>query len=192
LKNTKTNNKLESIFKATVTLTANVGIAGLKMSAIAEEAQMATGTLYLYFKNKNVLLNAVYNELKTQGIVATIGKIEHLPIHVQLYKLWEIAFDYHVSNHTKSLFMEQFELSSIISEENKALEENAGNFLDATLNTAKEKGIIKDIDNHLINSLILGFLKDVSLKVSKGIINKDEKLKDVAYSMCWDAIKKNE
>lgn len=192
MKSTKANNKLESIFKATVALTAKVGIAGLKMSTIAEEAQIATGTLYLYFKNKNVLLNAVYNELKTQGVVATIGKIEHLPIHVQLYKLWEIAFDYHVSNHTKSLFMEQFELSSIISAENKALEKNAGNFLNATLNSAKEKGIIKDIDNHIINSLILGFLKDVSIKVSKGVINKDERLKDMTYSMCWDAIKINE
>lgn len=192
MKNIKENNKLESIFKATVALTAKVGIAGLKMSEIANEAHIATGTLYLYFKNKNVLLNAVYNRLKTQGFAGVIGKIEHLPTHVQLYKLWEIAFDYLVTNHTKCIFIEQFELSSMMSEENRALEESTGNFLHATLNSAKEKGIVKDIDNDIITALIMGFLKEVAMKVSKGVIHKDQGLKDRSYLMCLDAIKINE
>ncbi|MEO1031212.1 MAG: helix-turn-helix domain-containing protein, partial [Bacteroidota bacterium] len=72
---TKDENKLMAIFDATVHLTATVGIAGLKMSLIAKEAEIAAGTIYLYYKNKKDLLNAVYKNLKSEGIFSVMGKI---------------------------------------------------------------------------------------------------------------------
>ncbi|WP_350285287.1 TetR/AcrR family transcriptional regulator [uncultured Croceitalea sp.] len=187
----KEDAKLTNIYQATINLTSKVGISGLKMSLIAKEAHIATGTIYLYFKNKNELLNAVYAHLKSEGLGTLMGKIDHLPIHAQLYRLWEIAFEYYVSNHAKSIFMEQFEVSSIISTENKELEEDTIVFLNTTLDKAKAQGIIKNINNHLIVSLILGFLKDLSFKATTAVIESNEEIKHISYSMCWDAICKN-
>ena len=183
-------NKLERIFSATLALVSKVGIAGIKMSSIAEEANIATGTVYLYFKNKSELLNALYAKLKREGIFSIMGKIDHLPTHIQLYKLWSIAFEYHVTSHCKSIFMEQFEFSPLISKENIALEEDTILFLNQTLDRAKSEGIIKDLNNHLITSLILGFLRNLAQKYSLDLINITPETKDSAYALCWDAIKK--
>lgn len=183
-------NKLDKIFNGTLSLVSQVGIAGIRMSTIAKEAEVATGTVYLYFENKSDLLNALYARLKKEGLFSVIGKIDNLPTQVQLYKLWCIAYDYYVTNHSKSIFMEQFEFSPIISKENKALEEDTMLFLDQTLDRAKSEGIIKKIDNHLITSLILGFLRNLSQKYSLGLVELTSETKDSAYALCWDAIKK--
>ncbi|WP_299364057.1 TetR/AcrR family transcriptional regulator [Winogradskyella sp.] len=186
---TKDENKLFAIFDATVSLTAKVGIAGLKMSLIAKEADIAAGTIYLYYKNKQDLLNAVYANLKSEGIFSVIGRIEHLPIQVQLFRLWEVAFEYHVANNNKSIFIEQFELSPMISPENKILEEDSISYLQKTLEEAKKKGIVKPIDNHIIISLILGFMKHLVVQATKDVLDTNEEVKLLCYSMCWDAIR---
>ena len=188
---TKDESKLASIFDATVRLTAKVGIGGLKMSLIAKEAEVAAGTIYLYYKNKQDLLNAVYTKLKTEGFFSVIGKIEHLPIEVQIFRLWEVAFEYLVSNADKSLFIEQFELSPMITPENKTLEVDTMSYLNQTLDKAKEKGIIKPIDNQIIISMIMGFLKNLSAQSKNDTVETSEEVKHLCYSMCWDAMHKN-
>ncbi|WP_299519270.1 TetR/AcrR family transcriptional regulator [Winogradskyella sp.] len=188
---TKDENKLMAIFDATVSLTAKVGIAGLKMSLIAKEAEIAAGTIYLYYKNKKDLLNAVYTNLKSEGIFSVIGKIEHLPIQVQLFRLWEVAFEYHVANINKSVFIEQFELSPMISSENKVMEEDSMSYLHKTLEEAKKRGIVKPIDNHIIMSLILGFMKHLAAQATKDSLDTSEDVKHLCYSMCWNAIREN-
>lgn len=190
---TKDEKKLASIFDATVSLTAKVGIGGLKMSLIAREAEVAAGTIYLYYKNKQDLLNAVYTKLKTEGFFSVIGKIEHLPIEVQVFRLWEVAFEYLVANPDKSIFIEQFELSPMISPENKTLEVDTMSYLNKTLDEAKKKGIVKPIDNQIIISMIMGFLKNLSTKSNNDIVEATQEVKHLCYSMCWDAIhEKNE
>lgn len=188
---TKDENKLKAIFEATVRLTAKVGIAGLKMSLIAKEAQISAGTIYLYYKNKQDLLNAVYRDLKSEGIFAIIGKIEHMPVQMRLFKLWEIAFEYHVANNHKSVFMEQFELSPVITSENKTMEENGMLYLGKTLEEAKQAGVVKHIDNGIIISLIIGFMRDLAVQIKKGVVEANEEVKYTCYSMCWDAISEN-
>ena len=51
--------KVEQIYKATLLLVTEKGLAGITMSEIAKEAGLATGTLYIYFKNKDELVNAL-------------------------------------------------------------------------------------------------------------------------------------
>lgn len=189
---TKDENKLMAIFDATVHLTATVGIAGLKMSLIAKEAEIAAGTIYLYYKNKKDLLNAVYKNLKSEGIFSVMGKIEHLPIQVQLFRLWEVAFEYHVANNNKAVFIEQFELSPLISLENKTLEEDSMSYLHKTLEEAKKKGIVKPIDNDIIIALILGFMKHLAARATKEVIDANEEVKHLCYAMCWNAIREND
>lgn len=188
---TKDENKLMAIFEATVRLTAKVGIAGLKMSLIAKEAQISTGTIYLYYKNKQDLLNAVYKNLKSEGIFGVMKRIEEMPIEMRLFKLWEVAFEYHVTNSDKAIFMEQFALSPMITPENKAMEEGSMSFLNETLEEAKEKGIVKPIDNDIIMSLIMGFMKQLAVQIANGDLVTSEDIKYLCYSMCWNSIHEN-
>ena len=54
----KDEDKQQAIADATFALVAQVGLSGLTMAAIAREAGIATGTLYVYYKSKEELLNA--------------------------------------------------------------------------------------------------------------------------------------
>lgn len=75
------------------------GFDGAKMVEIARRANVAEGTLYLYFRNKNALLLAVvarfYTELTTAAVAGvgripdTFGKLEFLARHHLLHCLDE-------------------------------------------------------------------------------------------------------
>ncbi len=51
--------RLQSIRKAAIRVIARQGFAGTTMQEIADEAEIAKGTLYLYFKDKEELLASV-------------------------------------------------------------------------------------------------------------------------------------
>jgi len=53
----------QSIFEATVTVIKEYGPAGIRMDRVAKAAEMATGTLYNYFKDKDALLLHVIDTL---------------------------------------------------------------------------------------------------------------------------------
>jgi len=55
----KKEEKKKAILNTAEKIVAEEGMAGMTMEKVAEEADVATGTLYLYFKNKSSLLAAV-------------------------------------------------------------------------------------------------------------------------------------
>jgi AcrR family transcriptional regulator len=65
-----TQYRIETILDATMRVIAREGMAGASMKAIADEAGVAKGTIYLYFKDREVLLervaDAAFTELLAQ------------------------------------------------------------------------------------------------------------------------------
>ncbi|RKN83537.1 TetR/AcrR family transcriptional regulator [Ulvibacterium marinum] len=183
--------KLNRIFNATLNLTGKVGIAGLKMSSIAKEASMATGTLYLYFKNKKELLNALYFKLQKESAPALISEINHLPIEIQLYKMWSLALKRLVENNLRIIFLEQFLISPYVSESSKEMDARFRNYLRDLLDKGKKENQIKDVDSNILISLIIGFLRNFSTYIFKDKEGElSEKSIDESFSLCWEAIKK--
>ncbi|MEL7449891.1 MAG: TetR/AcrR family transcriptional regulator [Pseudomonadota bacterium] len=75
----------ENILDAAHAVFAENGFDGAKMAAIARHADVAEGTVYLYFKNKNALLEAVIarfyarlTEGAQRGVTGTDGTFERL------------------------------------------------------------------------------------------------------------------
>ncbi len=59
----KEGNKEKDILEAAVKVFAEEGFHKAKISTIAESAGVATGSVYLYFKNKDDLLNTIFQGL---------------------------------------------------------------------------------------------------------------------------------
>ena len=55
--------KREAILGAALRLIARSGLHDTPMSAVAREAGVAAGTLYLYFSSKDAMINALYLEV---------------------------------------------------------------------------------------------------------------------------------
>lgn len=56
------DNKHERILKAAITVFARNGFFNSRISEIAREADVADGTIYLYFKNKDDILISIFEE----------------------------------------------------------------------------------------------------------------------------------
>ena len=184
------DSKLDRIFDATLGLTERVGIAGLKISDIAKEAKIASGTLYLYFKSKDELLNALYNKLQRESAPALVAEISHLPIHVQLYKMWKKALERLVLDNRRIVFLAQFAISPYISDANKKVDVEFKRYLKDLLDKGKKDHLIKNVDSDILIALIIGFVRNFSTHLVNNNEGKlSEKAIDESFSLCWDAIK---
>ena len=63
-------NKILDIYRATLELVKETGLAGITMGQIAKEAGLATGTVYIYFNNKEDLI--------VQGIKEGLATLKEL------------------------------------------------------------------------------------------------------------------
>ena len=181
--------KLEAIFMATLTLTGSVGIAGLKMSNIARAAGMASGTLYIYFSNKESLLNDLYTQLKMEVAGPLGDSLAHLPVRQQLRTLWERLLRYRLQNHGKMIFMEQFAVSPFIAVGDQRRRQQFATMLTDALDQGRREAIVKGVRNELLLPLLSGFLRDFAASLLADSQELTERLIEESFGLCWDALK---
>ena len=69
--------KIERIYKATLALVSEIGLAGLTMSKIGKKAKLGMGTIYTYFESKEEIINSIYQSLKKKHGQALFGEIDN-------------------------------------------------------------------------------------------------------------------
>lgn len=71
----KEGNKEQDILDASVRVFSGVGYSGAKLHMIADEAGIASGTIYLYFKNKENILLKIFESV-WERMFLTLEKID--------------------------------------------------------------------------------------------------------------------
>lgn len=104
-------NKKKRILEAALKLFVEKGIDNTSTSLISKEANIATGTLYLYFKNKVNLINELYVSLKEENLGLICLDVVSEIDFVSLEKGWMNTVSWGVSNPDKFRFMMQFDTS---------------------------------------------------------------------------------
>lgn len=187
----KDEKKIEAIFDATLKLTSTVGIAGLKMSQIAKEAQIASGTLYIYFESKEELLNSLYSHLIAQGTLRKIPQLSKLPVKEQLAKLWESTLTFRVDNHSKIVFLEQFLVSPFISKEAKKQTRQFTDHIKKLMDKGKEEGLIKNMKSSILFACLAGSVREFAIEKVRKNKRANKKYIEQTFNLVWDAIKKS-
>jgi len=94
------------------TLVARNGFHGASMTAVAREADVATGTAYTYYASKDELVLAAYREAKAAlGLAATAGLSPDLSAEGRFRALWLAAYLYLKANPDQAQFLLQVEHS---------------------------------------------------------------------------------
>ena len=99
-------NKIARIYKATLKLVTATGLAGITMQSVAKEAKLATGTLYIYFENKEALIVSVFQECikNSQGyFFSNYNPVA--PFKVGFHTIWSNILQHRLSRFDESLFM---------------------------------------------------------------------------------------
>jgi len=85
----KNSDKRADIMQAAMELIAARGFHGAPMAVIAEKADVAAGTIYRYFENKDVLIAELHRDLEDKILEA----LPHLPQFSSLEDVISISYD---------------------------------------------------------------------------------------------------
>lgn len=101
--------KREAIFCATLKLLARYGFHGFSIKQLAEEAGVATGTIYLYFKDRDDLIRELNTQIIDDFVKATLDSHDpELPLKQQYRRmccnLWHFCIDNPCITHSKAQF----------------------------------------------------------------------------------------
>ena len=158
--------KEQAILAAAVKVFAQRGYHQAKISTIAEKAKVATGSVYLYFRNKEEILVTLFERLWTgvlAGASAEASRKERSP-EENLMALVDLVFDaFHRNPDLATVF---------VNEQHRLLIRRKGEsihaydeFLDLAMHIIKEgvrSGSFRgDIDLNFLRHFVLGGLRSI-------------------------------
>ena len=186
----KDDEKLRAIASATFKLVEEAGLSGLTMAAIAREAGLATGTLYVYFKSKDDLLVALYEQAKTD-IAARLmhGDDPRAPFRARFQHMWLNWLDHRLKHYEQVVFLEQYYNSPWFSEASRSLSARlVKDFVDL-IESAKTHQILKDVPTQLLINSFGGSVRETSNMLRSGALTRTDAHLAMAFGICWDGIK---
>ena len=187
----KDEQKIDLFFASTLTLVGQVGLVGLTMPLIAKQSGVATGTLYIYFKNKDDLIHALYKEVKNRfGTTIFIGFSPGLPVQEGFRVIWENSLRYAVSNFPEQVFLQQF-MGSPYKREDQAMTVARPVMapLAQLLERGQRQGLLKPDTELLIPSLLFGFVQQIAAHIHHTPARLNKTFMDNSFRFLWDAIR---
>ena len=116
------DDKEKRIFEVALKLFVEKGIDNTSTSLISKEAGIAAGTLYIYFENKEDLINKLYISLKKESMALVCPDPSETSLSFEyLEKLWMNGVEWGVNNLDKYKFIMQFQSSPYNTEDIEAL-----------------------------------------------------------------------
>lgn len=148
-------NKKELILNAALKLFVENGFHGTATSKIAQEAGVANGTLFQYFKTKDELVIALYIQLKeelsefvSENTAINADTKQSIKTHVLSSLFWALE------NPLKFRFIEQIHTSPYIEQVDQEIIQKQVEPHLMLIQTGINEGIIKPLPVELIYSLI--------------------------------------
>jgi len=175
-------------------LLAENGFHGVPMSMIATRANVAVGTIYLYFAGKDELITELFKELENK-IVANVREgfpIEG-PIRERFLYLTGKILRFLIENPLSFRYIEQFMNSpyGISMRRDRFLGKKGHNEIFMSLfEEAIADHVVKDIPVIALFALTIAPLIFLARDHILGFVTLDEVLIRQTAEACWDAVKK--
>lgn len=186
----KDDEKFKAITEATFVLVEQTGLSGLTMAAIARQAGLATGTLYVYFKSKEELVNALYAQAKTATAARVLqGDDPDAPFRVRFRHTWNNLLKNRLDYWAEMVFQEQYYNSPWFSEANRDLSARLFRDWFLLIEKAKEQQILKNVPTPLLTSSLMGSVRETASLIRAGQLTDSEADLAMAFGLCWDGIK---
>jgi AcrR family transcriptional regulator len=109
-------NKIEAIREKAIEMIVNEGFDGLSMQKLAKAANVSPATIYIYYKNREDLLNQLYNEVQRIFTDETLkGFDPEGDFESGLWTQWQNRFRYIKKYPLHFQFLEQFRNSPLVN-----------------------------------------------------------------------------
>lgn len=115
----RSEDKRQTILRAATQLFAEEGL-NAPTARIAKAAGVAEGTIFTYFANKDVLMNQLYLELKSQLRLALVPPPESAALREQVWLAWRTYVNWGIAHPEEHQVLAKLALSPKITETTQA------------------------------------------------------------------------
>ena len=184
--------KRQQIIDTTIQLVAEMGLYATSMGLIVKESNVAAGTIYHYFKNKEDLIKTVYSELREEMGKAFIQNIDNaLPYKEKFFLIWKNLFYYFKDNPQKFQFIEHYASSPLEKNEVKDINQRhyqpAINFIQKGI----EMGYLRTLPESFIIQLIFAHVSVVVRMILFDETDISVTTLQLLIQSCWDSVRIN-
>lgn len=174
----KDDEKQRSIKEAVIKLILEEGFHGTSMSKIAKVAGVSPATVYIYYENKEVMLQDIYREY-SEGIFSYLLCEVNRGLNggELIEELIRSYYNYINENEEVFNFVEQFSSCPSLASQCQAMK--GIHDLNGLLDELKGKNIIKDYRNDTIIAILFSPVKAIAINVAR----KEEEKKILLQEM---------
>jgi TetR/AcrR family transcriptional repressor of multidrug resistance operon len=120
---TRDENKESAIREKAMEMIVREGFDGLSMQKLAKAANVSPATIYIYYKNREDLLNSLYNEVNNTFAEVALKRFDpDMPLEEGLWTQWKNRMKFILEYPIYFKFFEQFRNSPLIL--HKAIDKN--------------------------------------------------------------------
>jgi len=184
--------KRQQILDTTLELISELGFYATSISDIIQKSNAAAGTIYHHFKNKEELIDTLYNELREEmgkAIVANIG--QHLNYKEKFYLIWKNLFAFYIENPTKFEFLEDYANSPLIRKEIKEINQRHYQLAIDFIESGIQLGVLRNIPVKIIINLFFGNVSTFTRMILMEEIEFTNELLEKVIQSSWDSVKIN-
>lgn len=188
----KSEIKREALINATISLVISDGFHATSMSKIAKKAAISPGTIYLYYENKQDLINKVYLHVKehfTSYVFKTYN--ESMPTKEGFKLIWHKMSDFKLNYVEQALFLSHCDNTPIIDAESKNEGIKHMQPLIDLWEKGQDKGIIKKVCPYVLYAYSVYPLAFLMNSEQRDDYQLTEENRKQAFQMAWDSIKIN-
>lgn len=184
--------KRNEILRTALELIALNGFHGAPISMIAEQANVATGTIYCYFESKDELIFALHQELEKRFAAAIMRDYPAgRPLRERFLHVSREFVRHSLAAPLDFRFLEQFHNSpyGVAYRRDQILGTAETGIIRELLEEAQREQILKALPHTVLLALIFGPLLCVVRDQILGFTELDQQLIDRTLEACWDAIR---
>ncbi|WP_299110157.1 TetR/AcrR family transcriptional regulator [uncultured Winogradskyella sp.] len=186
----KSIDKRNALVKATIELVNNNGFHATPMSKIAKMANVSPATIYLYFENKQDLVNQTYIEVKAEYTKYAFENFDTtLSVEAGFEHIWKRIADFKLKECENAMFLAQCDNTPMIDEESR---QQGIKHLQPLLDLwarGKKEGIIKPLSDYLLYAYSINPLSFLMINQKRGTFQLDKTHLEEAYQSAWSSIK---
>lgn len=186
----KSIDKRNALIKATIELVNNNGFHATAMSKIAKMANVSPATIYLYFENKQDLVNQTYIEVKAKYTKYAFETYNiNMAVETGFELIWKQIADFKLKECENAFFLAQCDNTPIIDETSRqAGIKHLQPLLDLWAR-GKEEGVIKPFANYILYAYSINPLSFLMMAQKRDSFQLNEAHVEDAFQAAWSSIK---
>ena len=184
--------KREKILNSVYVLTGRQGLESVTISGISKTAGVAAGTLYIYFKNKEEVVQLAYAAVEDKMTQAMYRDFDiNLPVRQSLKQIYINMLNYRLNHYDETVFIDQYQQSGYIQlnfSKQLAEYEKQNKPLYDLLEKGQREGIIKALDAIILISFFDGAVRSCSTGIIQKLFPLSQQLIDDCFDLVWRGI----